>query len=438
MAHQHVALALSGGGHRAALFGLGSLMYLADADKAREIATISSVSGGSLTNGWIGLNADLTTIDADVFESLASSYAKQIVRGGTLWASWLTYVVVGFLVAILTAAVALTFVLGAGWAWIIWPLAILVFGVVAQQRSRVARYCFDKVLFDGQPLSAMHSAVDHVLCAADLQTAEHVYFSSNFVYSWRTGTGSPADLSVATAAQASACLPGAFSPVSLPLARHSFPKQTSYDRFLLTDGGVYDNMGSEWILRLIQGFDGGDQTRTIDEAIVVNASAGLNLRDRSKVRWPAVGEVFALLAAKDILYDQTTAVRRRLLNLRNVLGSNPTGNDIVDAQGLQGVMVQIDRSPYQLPRSFVAGSDAAAARAQDALDQLALSGDAAAWGDIAEASQSVKTTLSTMEPEVAASLLRHAYTLTMVNAHVILNYPLLPVPTMERARRWLA
>jgi len=44
----------------------------------------------------------------------------------------------------------------------------------------------------------------------------------------------------------------------------------------------------------------------------------------------------------------------------------------------------------------------------------------------------VKTTLSKIEPARAASLIRHAYVLTMVNSHVLLNYPLLPIPDPDR------
>jgi hypothetical protein len=40
----HIAVALSGGGHRAALFGLGALLYLIDAGKGPEIGCVSSVS----------------------------------------------------------------------------------------------------------------------------------------------------------------------------------------------------------------------------------------------------------------------------------------------------------------------------------------------------------------------------------------------------------
>jgi hypothetical protein len=38
----------------------------------------------------------------------------------------------------------------------------------------------------------------------------------------------------------------------------------------------------------------------------------------------------------------------------------------------------------------------------------------------------------------AARLLRHAYVLTMANCHVLLGYPLLDIPSVERARGWVS
>ena len=63
-----IGVALSGGGHRAALFGLGALLYIVDAGKHREVVTISSVSGGSLTNAFVGLNVDFSSVTASGFE----------------------------------------------------------------------------------------------------------------------------------------------------------------------------------------------------------------------------------------------------------------------------------------------------------------------------------------------------------------------------------
>jgi hypothetical protein len=61
-----------------------------------------------------------------------------------------------------------------------------------------------------------------------------------------------------------------------------------------------------------------------DELIVVNGSAGRQVTDRRSFRVPLVGEVTTLLAVKDVLYDQTTAVRRRWLNLRfNIARTRP-------------------------------------------------------------------------------------------------------------------
>lgn len=211
-------MAVSGGGHRASLFALGAIMYLVDAGKGPEPATISSVSGGSLTNAWLGLETDLTTIEPKQFRQKASDLATRIALGGTLWANWLTYLVLAVLPALLIAPIVITSVWGDWASWVAWPPALVAFGVVARQRSLVARHSFDRALSGGRPLTAMDSAVDHVLCAADLQTLEHVYFSGNFVYSRRTGRGAPVDLSVAAAAQASAALRGAFPPVSLPHA----------------------------------------------------------------------------------------------------------------------------------------------------------------------------------------------------------------------------
>jgi hypothetical protein len=42
-----IAVTLSGGGHRATLFGLGALMYLVDARANTNVSSIASVSGGS-------------------------------------------------------------------------------------------------------------------------------------------------------------------------------------------------------------------------------------------------------------------------------------------------------------------------------------------------------------------------------------------------------
>lgn len=439
MMAQHVAVSLSGGGHRASLFGLGALLYLVDAGKGAEISTISSISGGSLTNGWVGLNTDLTTVTPDEFERQAHTFAHRIARKGTIWSFWMTYALLAVMAAIIAAAIVVTVVGGTLATWIAWIVAVIALGTVAQRRSWVARKSFEHALFGGRPLTDMHDSLDHVICATDLQSSEHVYFSTRFVYSWRTGFGVPAGLHVADAAQASAALPGAFTPVSFPLAPHGFPKSPSYSGFLLTDGGVYDNMGTEWVFRVVDGFDDPGTTRvpSADEVLVVNASAGKSVIKRGKARIPAIGEIVTLLAVKDVLYDQTTAVRRRWLNLRYRIGDRAP--DVFPNDLLRGTTIQIDRSPYDLPSTYAKFGDEKGLRARAAIDRLDQSGGSReVWEREADSNKQVGTTLSKIAADRAASLIRHAYVLTMVNAHVLLDYPLIDIPSVERSRSWVS
>jgi hypothetical protein len=430
---QHIAVALSGGGHRASLFGLGALLYLIDAGKGPELATVSSISGGSLTNGYVGMKTDLGTVTPDEFWRAMKPFANQVAAVGTLFASPLTLAYLGVGVGIVVAAIVATVLLDAAAAWAVWAAALLAIGWLAQQRSWVATRAFDRALFRRVRLDAMHDRIAHVICATDLQTAEHVYFSGRFVNCFRTGWGVPGDLRLAQAVQASAALPGAFNVVTLPTGAHQFEKSPPFKSFKLTDGGVYDNMGTEWPIRLAQRLREGTPPATLttaDELVVVNGSAAQGVVKRESLRTPLLGEVTTLLAVKDVLYDQTTAVRRRLLDLRfRVTRRDPEAA----AGGLSGVLVQIDRSPYDVPDDFARFTDALGDRAKDAIERFGGDDDTRrTWAETVGANRSVKTALSKIPATRAASLVRHAYALTMANCHVLLDYPLVDVPDEVR------
>jgi len=424
----HVAVALSGGGHRASLFGLGALLYLVDAGKGAQMSSVSSISGGSLTNGYVGLKIDLTTATAQSFRDDVRPLAKAVSTGGTVWARPLTYLYLLSMVAILGVASWSCVPLSGAWPLLVWAIALVIVGWLAQKRSWIAGRAFDAVLFQRAKLSAMHTAVDHVITACDLQTAEQVYFSGRFVHSYRLGWGEPADVRLGWAAQASACLPGAFSPVHRSAAPHHFrdPRPEAPTGFILVDGGVYDNMGTEWPMRLARRVGEGTPPTPApvvpDELIVVNASAGQGVTKRARLRVPIIGELLALLADKDVLYDQTTAVRRRLLD------------ELFRDHNPAGTLVQIDRSPFAMPKLFArpAGSPGDDARSQRARRLIeALGNTETEWAADAEANRKVGTTLSKIPADRAARLLRHAYVLTMVNAHLLLDYPLLAIPDVD-------
>ena len=54
-ATRDIGLCLSGGGYRAAVFHLGSLLRLNEAGLLPRLRTVSSVSGGSIVAGLLGL-----------------------------------------------------------------------------------------------------------------------------------------------------------------------------------------------------------------------------------------------------------------------------------------------------------------------------------------------------------------------------------------------
>lgn len=145
---------------------------------------------------------------------------------------------------------------------------------------------------------------------------------------------------------------------------------------------------------------------------------------------PLVGEVTTLLAVKDVLYDQTTAVRRRLMDLRFKIARKPAADP---GGALAGTLVQIDRDPFDLPDAFAPHDDDMGRRARAAVARLGdTEANRDAWGRERKANQAVGTALSRIPVQRAASLLRHAYALTMVNSHVLLGYPLRDVPDLAR------
>src|SRR3954468_10666803 len=82
-----IGVALSGGGHRATVFGLGVLLALVDQGLNERVVSISSVSGGSIANGIAMVGPDFGTVGTGEFEShiagsLSAISARGILLGG--------------------------------------------------------------------------------------------------------------------------------------------------------------------------------------------------------------------------------------------------------------------------------------------------------------------------------------------------------------------
>lgn len=441
---------MSGGGHRATLFVLGALMYLVDAKANAYVTSIASVSGGSLTNGLVGQNLDFRKTDGTEFRSrVASPLATQIAKSGTLFAPLFTKLYL----AILVVAGILVFLIPAI-APVPWYARLLLFfigltlwGYLFAARGRVCARAFNTTLFSpsghGTKLSEIKKEnLDHVICSTEFRSAEQVYFAGDFVYSYALGHGVPADLSLARAVQASAAFPGGFPPSTLPTKGHKFtgaPPPSAGGppappaNMVLTDGGVYDNMGDQWArghnsrIKRCPNLAGRSEPKQL---VVVNASARIPWIPFHRRLLPLVGELAALLRVNDVMYINTTNVRRQVI----VDSYNPL--DPTKTAGLQSVLVQISQSPFVVANAFAKDTGPAADRAREVLEMLKGGPTSDQWAEIARENSAVATSLSKFKPEVTARLIYQGYVVTMCNLHVFFDdFPLRPEElSIERFR----
>ena len=265
---ESIGVALSGGGHRATIFGLGALLYLTDAGLNRSVRSITSVSGGSILNGFLGLlDKPFNAQSADEFEEHASRLAEQIAghpkywagtagfsvpalvlitilacrfHSGMMWAYALVLIlVVGeagsrskgsmwawrgtwiYLSSVLVATVAALFYVVQGPAWQRWLGAaiLLLCGMAFAQRSAVTSMAFGasccRLANNGKRsgrdrLEDLNDEVTHIICATEMHSGQHFFFLRNCVYSPGVGVGTSGGLHLRAAMQASANVPIAF------------------------------------------------------------------------------------------------------------------------------------------------------------------------------------------------------------------------------------
>jgi Patatin-like phospholipase len=455
---RHIGVAISGGGNRATLWGLGTLLYLVDAGKSPEIGAVASVSGGSITNAYVAQQLDLGATDTAAFDAAVTPLVRDVAtKGAYAWSpvpTWYVLVDIGgallgllamlaaIVLAFLDVALAVTVPLLAGGLVVI-VVALQAFELRSKmvERALAARYFAPGGT--RTRLADVTRSVDQIICATELQSALHLYFSPRFVYSYRLGVGAPADLSLATAVQCSACLPVAFAARRLPAKRFGFtgghpaPDQPAeVGHVVLSDGGVYDNMADDWFDGLADRLPRLGPCITnpdIDETIVANGSAPPGWSALRRVLLAVVAEFATLSRVNNVMYQVTTSVRRSALVTQ-------WEEAALAGKGMQGSLVHIAQSPYRAADAF-RHDRRYPGRATRAEEVIAALGDDEAsrkrWAAIAASSPLVPTVLRRLGRAVTLQLLEHSYVLAMCNLHVILGYPLLPMPSKDRFERLL-
>lgn len=462
-----VGVALAGGGHRASAWSLGALLALHDLDVARRVKSIASVSGGSITNGFVGMHCDYRSANRSDFENVVTRpLAMSLAHGGTVFA-WppadaaknrlfasakVTGLTLAVLLVTLFGLMLTTILRVATWAAMldvalsieafVFGVSLVVLLVTLRQRGPVSRHGYDE-FFRRTPLAALPTGTEHVFCATDLQFAEHVYFSQRFVYSFRAGVGKPGTLPLADAVAASAAFPGGFPPIILPTLSFEF-RAGAYplrDHLVLLDGGLYDNMADQWFSGTSKRLSGRDGTnhageraelltnacalrRPPDDLLIVNGSPSFPV-GHFKSTWFLSFEIEALYRAVLSLYDQTTALRRQSL-IRDAL--RPRSGTTSPSSGI--AIISTETSPTSAiamaPRDDPARNARLGTAERLVAARLGERGKVIDWDMLARRNASVSTTLDPLGAGAVADLIQHAAVLTAVQCHVYFSEPLPP------------
>jgi len=272
-----IGLCLSGGGYRAMLFHLGALWRLNEFGLLRKLVRISSVSGGSITAGVLGLRWKALTFDATDVATNLESLVVQPIRN----------------------LADTTIDRGSIIRGILLPRESVADEVAAEYR---------KYLFGNATLQDLPSDTEgprFVINATNVQTKVIWRFSKPFMGDYRVGLIRNPKVELAVAVSASSAFPPFLSPAELKLNPADFDRTTAPRKdslqfepytsdVLLTDGGVYDNLGLETVWK--------------DYDTVLVSDGGGSTADEPKPKRDWLEHVYRVL---NLLFNQVGSLRKR-------------------------------------------------------------------------------------------------------------------------------
>ena len=282
---KNVGLALSGGGSRAVAFHLGCLRALHDLNLLSRVQVISSVSGGSIISAMYAYSSDsFREFDRRVVEFLRRGLHGNIFREVFRPVS---------IMKVLQSRVA---------ANACFPVRMLIRMVRACVRQSLAprlspppvrrysrteafRDVIAKLLFGDTVVRDVARPLHTVINATELRTGSAFRFGSRQSGCWRFGTIAPEDALVADAVAASAAYPAYLPALERKYRFTKNGKTTEPTRVILTDGGVFENLG---VSPMEPGRIPSISTNVFnpDYIICCDAGAGLFDDDSYPTRWP--------------------------------------------------------------------------------------------------------------------------------------------------------
>ena len=252
------------------LFHAGAMWRLNEVGLLRGLDRVSSVSGGSIAAGVLA--AHWTQLDFGA-EGAAANFGDEVVTplrelaGRTI--DW-------------KAVAAGTFMPGSA-------------------GNRVAA-AYRRHLFGDRTLQDLPPAPSFVINSTSLQSGVLWRFTKEYMADYRVGMIRDPDLPLATAVAASSAFPPFLSPLRLKLDESAFEPGRGGDlsrppftkRAVLTDGGVYDNLGLEAAFKVYA------------TVLISDGGGHMSPQKRPWTNWP-----LQLLRVTSVIDNQVRSLRKR-------------------------------------------------------------------------------------------------------------------------------
>ena len=229
-----IGIAFSGGGYRAGLFHLGSIIRLNETGILSRADRISSVSGGSITSAYLGMKWHRMIFDAQGrSENIDAEVVQPLLKFFTTQTTDVSAAISGL--------------------------------VPGQSSANALASTYDRLLFSPdlpegrsrtlQDLPDRSRAPHFVINATSLHLNTLWRFSHDRAANYRIGVIQNPTFTLGTVVAASSAFPPFFSPLFLDLPEDGWDERfdgpfrhTEYaKRAALGDGGIYDNLGLETI-----------------------------------------------------------------------------------------------------------------------------------------------------------------------------------------------
>jgi predicted acylesterase/phospholipase RssA len=432
-----LGVAISGGGVRAAFYGVGALLYIVHSGLNKKVKLISSVSGGSIGNTVIAMNCDYSQTDRALFDSLMSTMCNHLSRRGVFFLIFLRPSIVAFFCLGLSGAIG-----GAVYRFLTHPsdpyhvsgvilvcFVVISYGVIGGSICMLVLRDTFQIHVYSSFLKSLHRTtnrsekrpkaladlperkVTHVLCATELGSGQPFLMtrqslvSPAFGKSWHTKT-----ISVAKAVYASAAFPVLFPPLTVNSKDLDFaggPEDELPKTLYLADGGVFNNLATDglatlstsaeqkYLVELIR-----DVVPVVHRNIVINASAPPSIR--------RIG-LFTLNRTMSVMYEST--LRPRIERLMEQEGTEDGP-----------IVIDVAESPVELAeriKSRYPADDPVAKRANESIDYLGKIFTDAVWKKRANNAAKTKTALSAVGRQTAVRLVFLGYLNAAIgcNAH---------------------